>query len=281
MTKGSISVALVILALTASPGRAEQSEEYRDLVAALETRLKALELEKFRCVQGLRAANQQAWESLDRAERRMYANPRGGLTGREEIELDQAKRTANYERDKAVDCEKKVETERANIRAILSSPERLRIENEKLQREFPRELLALLADARSASTTLRAGSSYDEFALSMGAIGSRIQSIRSQYAVPLNRGDHKALGVAISDACTTLYAAESEWKLERQAAKEVAEARARVDRATPWQAEGFEARLKKAQREHEEAQKRLADQKETALRMVQEAMRVAQEDLGG
>src|SRR4029453_10911150 len=63
----------------------------------------------------------------------------------------------------------------------------------------------VLADVRVASTVLNAGTSYDEFALKMGAVGNRLRTLRTKYSIPLSRGDHKALGAPIPAACTPLY----------------------------------------------------------------------------
>src|SRR5262249_21727850 len=81
------------------------------------------------------------------------------------------------------------------------------------------ELLVLLADVQSASAVLSAQSSYDEFMLKIGVIAKRLSSIHSKYKISLSRGDHKALGAPISDACAALYAAAGDWKQVRFAAK--------------------------------------------------------------
>jgi hypothetical protein len=92
----------------------------------------------------------------------------------------------------------------------------------------------VLADVRVASTVLNAGTSYDEFALKMGAVGNRLRTLRTKYSIPLSRGDHKALGAPISDACTALYAALGDWKQVQQSAQEVASAQTAAARAATW-----------------------------------------------
>ena len=278
MRKSLVSVALLALVLTPSPGRAEQSVEDRHFAAALEARLKTLEFERQNCGQGVNAANEQAWGALDRVERRYNSDARGGYTSREKAQLAQAQKNIDSSVDDAVACEKRVETERANIRAILSNPERLRMESERLRNGLRQELLALLTDVRSASAMLGAQLSHDEFALKMSAIGNRFLSIRSKYQIPLSREDHKALGVAISDACNALYAVAGDWKQMRYAAQEVASTQAAVARAAHWEVDFFQRQLRAAQLKHAEAQRRLADHKGTALALVQGATRVAQEE---
>ena len=150
---------------------------------------------------------------------------------------------------------------------------RPRQESERLRQE----LLVLLADVRSASDVLRARSSYDDFMLRLDKIGKRLSSIRSKYQAQLNRGDHKALGVPIADACASLYASASDWKQVRLAAGEVASAQGTVARAAPWEVDYYQAQLRTAQQRHAEAQKRLADHTGPTLALVQAATK-AQED---
>jgi hypothetical protein len=225
----------------------------------------------------LKAARQKL-ETIDSVQRRYNDSRRGGYTLREEARLDQAQRNVESAVDDTYNCVTRIESERASVKAILSNPARLRPERERLRNELRRELLALLTDVRSASAKLGAQSNYDEFVLKLGAIGNRLQSIRSKYAIPLSRGDHKALGAPISDACNALYATGGEWKRARQAAEEVAGAQGAVAGAGSWQVEFFQRRLTVAQRNYADAQRRLADYKGTALALVQAATRVAQED---
>ena len=150
---------------------------------------------------------------------------------------------------------------------------RTRQESDRLRQE----LLVLLADVRSASDVLRARSSYDDFMLRLDKIGKRLSSIRSKYQAQLNRGDHKALGVPIADACASLYASAGDWKQVRLAAGEVASAQGTVARAAPWEVDYYQAQLRTAQQRHAEAQKRLADHTGTTLALVQAATK-AQED---
>ena len=78
MRKSIASVILLAMALTPSPGRAEQSAEDRAFAVALEARLKALELERQNCGRALGAAAVQRFETLDRIERTSRATPQGG-----------------------------------------------------------------------------------------------------------------------------------------------------------------------------------------------------------
>ena len=275
MRKSLVLATLLILAFTPSSGRAEQSVEDRAFAAALETRLKMLELEKSRCGDGISTANQQAWETLDRTERRYNRDSRGGLTSREKLELGQAQSNIDSATDAGVACANRIETERTNIKALLLNPERLRQESDRLRSEFRQELLVLVTEARAASTTLSARRSYGEFVLKMDAVEKRLRLIRAKYAIPLSRGDHKALKVPISGACNALYAAVGDWKQLSQADQEVTGMRAAVARAAKWEATIFEGRLRAAQLKQTEAPKRLADQTETTLALIQEATGVA------
>ena len=135
----------------------------------------------------------------------------------------------------------------------------------------------LLADVRSASDVLSARSSYDDFMFRLDKIGKRLSSIRSKYQGPLNRGDHRALGAPISDACASLFASASDWKQVRLAAGEVASAQGTVARAAPWEVDYYQAQLRTAQQRHAEAQKRLADRTGTTLALVQAATKAQEE----
>src|SRR4029453_1373776 len=117
----------------------------------------------------------------------------------------------------------------AETQQSTSASARPRQESERLRQE----LLVLLADVRSASDVLSARSSYDDFMFRLDKIGKRLSSIRSKYQGPLNRGDHRALGAPISDACASLFASVSDWKQVRLAAGEVASAQGTVARAAP------------------------------------------------
>jgi hypothetical protein len=229
---------VLCLALGPSFGRAEQPAGDRALAAALETRLKALELEGQSCGRGVQHVTAQ----------------------------------------NASACEKRIDTERLNIKAILSNPARLRQESDRLRNEFRQELLVLLAEVSSASAMLSAQSDYDQFTLKIATIGDHLQVIRSKYGIPLSLGDHKALGMPISDAYSALYAGASDWKQLRLAAKEVVEAQAARARAAAWEADYFQQHLKAAQIRHADAQKHLADHTATALALVRAATRVAQEE---
>lgn len=155
----------------------------------------------------------------------------------------------------------------AETQQPTSTSARPRQESERLRQE----LVVLLADVRSASDVLSARSSYDDFMLRLDKIGKRLSSIRSKYQGPLNRGDHKALGVPIADACASLFASAGDWKQVRFAAGEVASAQSTVARAAPWEVEYYQAQLRAAQVRHAEAQKRLADRTGTTLALVQVA----------
>jgi hypothetical protein len=230
MKTNLVAITLVVIGLAPSAGHAD---EYRYFATALEARLKSLDVEKQKCGSGVRVANQQAWETVDRVERRAYRDPRGGFTSREKAQLEQAQGDLDSAVDDALTCEKRIETDRAYLRAILADPARLRLESDKQKNELQYELRALLADVRSASAMLGAETMYDEFGRKMSAVGSRLHSIRSKYGIPLGRGDHKALGVPISDACNALYVAGGEWKRARQAAHEMAGTQAAIGPRSP------------------------------------------------
>ena len=170
-------------------------------------------------------------------------------------------------------CEKTIEAQRSAIQAVLADPDRLHYESERLRIELRQELLSLLMDVRAASALLNAQSSYDEFALRMSAIGNRLTLIRHRYSIALSRGDNKALGVPVSDACTTLYAAAADWKQLRRTAREVTSAQAAVSQAPPWQADYFQRQLREAQLKHAQSQRRLADNTATVVTLVHSATR--------
>jgi len=155
--------------------------------------------------------------------------------------------------------------------AQQSAPSQARAgaESERLRKE----LLLLLADVRSATEVLSARSSYDGFMFRIGKIEKRVSSIRSKYQIPLSRGDHKALGAPLSDACAALYAAASDWKQVRLAANEVAGAQRAVTQAAPWEVGFYQRQLQAAQVKQADAQKRLSDHTVTALASVQAATR--------
>ena len=162
----------------------------------------------------------------------------------------------------------------ARAQQSASNPARPRPESERLRQE----LLVLLADVRSASAVLSAQSSYDQFMFKIGVIEKRLSLIRSKYKIALSRGDHKALGAPISDACAALYAAAGDWKQVRLAAKEVAGAQTAVAHAATWEVDFFQRQLQAAQVKHAEARKGLADHTGTTLALVEAATRVAQEE---
>ncbi len=152
-------------------------------------------------------------------------------------------------------------------------PAKPRPESERLRQE----LLLLLADVRSASAVLSAQVSYDEYMVKIGRIGKRLSTIRSKYQIPLARGDHKAFGAPISDACAALFAAASDWKQVRLAANEVAGAQRAVAHAAPWEVDFHQRQLQAAQVKHAEMQKRLTDHTGTALALTQAATRAQEE----
>jgi len=154
-----------------------------------------------------------------------------------------------------------------------SNPTRPRSESDRLRQE----LLVLLADVQSASAVLSAQSSYDEFMRAIGGINRRLTSIRTKYRAPLARGEHKALGAPISDACAALYAAAGDWKQVRLAANEVAGAQRGVAHAASWEADFYQRQLQAARAKHAEAQRLLTDHTKTALALVQVASRAQEE----
>lgn len=148
-----------------------------------------------------------------------------------------------------------------------------RPESERLRQE----LLLLLADVQSASAVLSAQTNYDEFMREIGRINKRLSSIRSKYRIPLSRGDHKALGAPISDACAALYAAASDWKQVRMAAIELAGAQRAVNHAAAWEVGFYQRQLQAAQVKHAEAQRLLTDHTKTALAHVHAATRAQEQ----
>ncbi len=276
MRRGLASVTLLALTLSSTPGVAEQSADDRAFAAALETRLGALEIERQNCGRSLGAATENAFDTLDTVQRASRATPQGGQTIGERARVREAQRSLDSAIDGNYDCIKGVETEQASIRATLTDPARLHSENERLRNELRRELLALLSDVRIASTVLNAGTSHDEFGQKMAIVASRLRLIRSQYAIPLNRGDHRSLGAPISDACSALYAAMGDWKQARQAAQEVASSQAAAARAAAWETDFYQRQLRAALLKQADAQRRFGERRGTALALVQTATRLAQ-----
>jgi hypothetical protein len=172
-------------------------------------------------------------------------------------------------------CERTIENTRSTIQAILADPDRLHYESERLRIELRQELLSLLMDVRAASAVLNAQSSYEEFTVRMGPIGNRLALIRYRYHIALSRGDNRALGVPVSDACTALYAAAADWKQLRRSAREIASAQAAVSQAPPWQADYFQRQLREAQLKQAQAQRRLADNTTAVVTLVHNATRAA------
>jgi hypothetical protein len=172
-------------------------------------------------------------------------------------------------------CEKTIEAQRSTIEAVLADPDRLHYESERLRIDLRQELLSLLMDVRAASAVLNGQSSYEEFTVRMGAIGNRLTLIRYRYHIALSRGDNKALGVPVSDACTALNAAAADWKQLRRAGREIVSAQAAVTQAPPWQADYFQRQLREAQLKHAQAQRRLADNTTAVVTLVHSATRAA------
>lgn len=187
--------------------------------------------------------------------------------------LDAQKRTCI--RGVTLMCEKTIEVQRAAIQAVLADPDRLHYESERLRVALRQELLSLLMDVRAASAVLNARSSYEEFAARMGTIGNRLTLIRYRYHIALSRGDHRTLGVPVSDACIALYAAAADWKQLRRAAREVASGQAAVSQAASWQADYFQRQLREAQLKHARAHRRLADNTVAVVTLVHRATRAA------
>jgi len=275
MSKSLAPIALLAWALSSVPVLAEQSADDRAFAAALQARLQALEIERQNCGRPLGDAAVDRFRTIDRVERSSRASAQGGTTIGERADLSRTKRDLDSAIDCNYDCIKTVESERARITAMLSDPERAHSESERLRNELRSELLGLLADVRAASTLLSAGTSYDDYAVKMGAVATRLQSIRTKYAIPLSRGDHKSLGAPISDSCSALYAALGDWKQVRQTAKEAASAQAAMGRAATWETDFYQRQLRAAQFRHADAQRRFADRRGSALALVQAATRVA------
>ena len=168
-------------------------------------------------------------------------------------------------------------------RAAATEVEERRLAKERaaaeLSEEVRQHLRALLENVRSAAELLAAGS-YNAFALRVQAITQQSDSIRLKYAVPLRNGDHKGLGTTVVEASSALYAADADWRKERQAASDLASAQDAVDWSrrigTPTQSqrEGLEA----AQRQYEQAKMRLAASKESVTRLMTQTMKAARDD---
>ncbi len=281
--------------LTPAVVRAEETEEYRYVTAVLKQRLTALELALIQCGTGTVSALNRGEELLDRAERRMNSDPRGDLTTKERAALTQTKRDIDDHIDAMQPCHERVRAERSKVQTTLSRPELIRAEADKVRGERQRlgeglrqQLQALLNNARGASDLiLTGGGTYDAFVLRLQAVGEQIQSIKSNYALPLQFGDHKSLAGTVSNVCNALYLAGAEWKKERQAAAGLATAQENAEKYRNMSHPSVmdlaylaksEETLRRAQQAYDQAQKRLMDQKSVVAGLVAEGAKVAKDD---
>jgi hypothetical protein len=197
---------------------------------------------------------------------------------RAEEERRVAAARAAQERERAAEAERRGTEEKAAAQ---------RRERERVVEELRHQWLGLLREARGGSEILAGGGLYDVFAQRLQAIGQQYRLIRTRYAALLQQGEHRALGMAVYEACIALHAADAEWQKEQQAASDLAIAQAAadrykgiaaptmVDRANAGQAQ---AGLLVAQQRYEQAKGRLASQREVIARLIGQASRVAGED---
>lgn len=284
-------ILLPLSVLCSATTEADETQEYRYVVALYQKRLRTLDFEQAQCLSGLNAALQQGVDVLDRTQLRVYNRPRGETTIKERLALDQAWREIDTGKDAGVACGRRIGAERTNIQTALGDPERLRteaarvkVERQRLSPEFRQQLLSLLETARGVYEILAAGSSYDAFALRMTEIRQQIQSINVEYALPFQMGDHKALVTSVSEACAALYAVETDWKKEREAANNLATTQATaeryrsirhpsaMDRANAGETEQW---LRNVQQEYEQAKAQLAAKRDSVARLMSDAVRVA------
>ena len=190
-------------------------------------------------------------------------------------------RAAQFRQERALARERELAEVRRRAAAREAEEGRLAKERAaaQLSEEFRQQLHGLLENASGASEMLAAGS-YDAFALRLRAITQQIQSIRVKYAVPFQNGEHNVLGTAVTEACSTLYAAEAEWKKERRAASDLASAQEAVDYMSRIgdPSQQSEEALKIAQQQSAQAKMRLAGSRESVTRLMAQAMKAARDD---
>src|SRR5262249_31577109 len=107
----------------------------------------------------------------------------------------------------------------------------LRAEAEKRSRErallkdgLRQRLQALLETARRAYDIAVTRGRYEEFWWQLAAVREEQESIRSQYALALDAGDHRSLVQAGSQTAAALFAVDPDVKKERDAATNLAAA---------------------------------------------------------
>lgn len=294
--RGSL-LTLIILPLSmlcSATTQADETEEYRYVVALYQTRLHALVAEQVQCLSNMNAVLQHGVEVLDRTQERVYNRPRGGATIKESLAVDQEQREIGTAKYGGLACAERIRAERIDIQTALGDPERLRteaarvkVERQRLSPELRQKLDGLLETARGAYEISATGNSYDAFALRLTEIRQQIHSINAKYALPLQMGAHKALVTSVSEACNALYAVEPDWKKEREAANNLATAQATaqryrsirypsaMDRAN---ADESTRRLRDAQHEYEQVKAQLVAKRDSIARLMSEAVRIAKDD---
>jgi predicted nucleic acid-binding Zn-ribbon protein len=291
--RGSL-LTLIVLPLSmlcSTTAQADETEEYRYVVASYQNRLHALDSQQAQCLSSLNSALQQQVDVLDRTQLRVWNRPRGEVTIKESLALDQTQGAVDGAKYFGVACDRRIRAERTDIQTALGDPERLRteaarvrVERQRLSAELRRQLDGLLETARGAYEIIATVSSYDAFALRLTEIRQQIQSINAKHALSFQMGDHRVLVTSVSEACNALYAVEPDWKKEREAANNLATAQATADRyrsirypSAMDRANGDEStqRLRDAQQEYEQAKAQLAAKRDSVARLMSEAVRVA------
>jgi hypothetical protein len=294
--RGSL-LTLIILPLSMLCGtttQADETQEYRYVVAFYQNGLRALDVEYAQCASGFDGALQQGVNVLDRTQLRVYKRPRGGMTIKESLALDQALGEIVTEKYITIGCAERIRAERTNIQTILGDPERLRTDaarvkakRQRLSPELRQQLHGLLGTARGAYEMIATVSSYDAFALRLTEIRQQIQSINVKYALPLQMGDHKTLVTSVSEVCAALTAANPDWQNERQAANSLATAQATAERYRSIRgpsamdranADESTRRLRDAQQEYEQVKAQLEAKRDSVARLMSEAVRIAKQE---
>jgi hypothetical protein len=152
--------------------------------------------------------------------------------------------------------------------------------------ELRRQLHALLVKAQEAHGIIVSGGSHETFAREVEVMRQQQESIRGRYALPLKAGEHQALGRAVAETCTALFAVDADLRRERDTATIVATAEATAvtyretrnlsvparrdaDRAEQW--------LARARQEHDQARSALASRLDRLAGALSEAIRIAAE----
>jgi hypothetical protein len=278
----------------------EYREEFGYVVDRYRARASLLVLQQQQCESGLMIASRRQENLL--AESTLTRTIRGPSASSvlaeslvtERYALTGATRDLQGEAGSTLGCSGPIHTQRADITTALANPERLlaeaesvRLERHRLRPEFRRQLHSLAQSVNNAYEIAETGTSYDVFVLQLKTLTEQLRSIHSQYAIPIEMGDHRALLGKIYAACVGLAEVDPEWQKQRLIADALTTAQANVTRQrmanSPTVAE--RATLTKDERWLQDTQKKsdlakvhLAAKQQVVGRLVAEATKDAAQD---